>query len=299
MPPAPIIAAAGKPWRGVVVALLVGMSFAANTSLAAVAYSGGATPIAVLLARTATAFLVLYLVLITRGVRRSLPAPQRRQAVLIGLIFTTYSFGILVAIQYLPVGLVVATFYTFPILIALVEWWSGRQAFSIRTALAFAIAFVGIVCALNVFGAKLHGLGVALCLMSAVAVTMVMTLSARLRSGGDSRPITLHMLGVALGIFTVIVLVHGGAALPHTDYAWFGFLAGPLFYTFGIITLFVVYGDIGAVKTSMLLNIEPVTSVVLGFLLLDQRLAPVQLFGIALVVGAVLWVESANRDLPR
>ncbi len=276
-------------------ALLVGMSFATNTSLAAVAYSGGATPTAVLLARTGTAFLVLSLLLMARGVRLSLPVPQRRIAILIGCLFSGYSFSVLVAIQYLPIGLVVATFYTFPIMIALVEWWSGREPFSTRTAVALAIGFAGILCALDVFGTALHRPGIVLCLLGAVGVTMVMTLSARARSGGDTRPVTLHMLGVALVIFTIYGALSGSASLPHTPYAWFGFLAAPVFYTFAIITLFVVYADIGPVTASMFMNIEPVTSVVLGFLLLDQRLAGVQLFGIALVVGAVLLVESAKR----
>ena len=298
MEPTQNLAPADKAWRGVAMALLVGMSFAANTSLAAVAYTGGATPLAVLLARTSTAFIVLYLLLMARGVPRVLPPKQRRMAIVIGCFFSCYSFGVLLAIQYLPVGLVVATFYTFPILIGLVEWWSGRQVFSARSAFALTTAFVGILFALNVFGADLHRLGIALCLLGAVSVTIVMTLSARLRGTGDSRPITLHMLGMALVIFTAVVLVRGGAHLPHTPYAWFAFIAGPLFYTFGIITLFMVFAKIGPIKASLFMNIEPVTSVVLGYLLLDQRLAPLQLFGIALVVSAVLLVESAKPKPP-
>jgi drug/metabolite transporter (DMT)-like permease len=295
MEPTQNIAPADKAWRGVAMALLVGMSFAANTSLAAVAYTGGATPLAVLLARTGTAFIVLNLLLMARGIPRVLPRAQRRTAIIIGCFFSSYSFGVLLAIQYLPVGLVVATFYTFPILVGLVEWWSGRQTLSARTAFALTTAFVGILCALDVFGASLHRLGIALCLLGAVGVTIVITLSARLRGTGDSRPITLHMLGTALVIFSVVVLTHGGANLPHTPYAWLAFIAGPMFYAFGIITLFMVYAKIGPVKASLFMNIEPVTSVVLGYLLLDQRLAPLQLFGIALVVSAVLLVESAKR----
>ena len=67
-----------------------------------------------------------------------------------------------------------------------------------------------------------------------------------------------------------------------------------LFYSFGIICLFVVLAKIGPVKASLIMNIEPATSVLLGYLLLDQRLAPQQLFGIALIVSAVLVVESTK-----
>ena len=290
----PPVAPALTPWRGVVMALAVGMAFATNTSLAALAYRGGATPLAVLLARSCTAFILLYLLLRARGVPRMLPAPQRRGALMIGAVFGGYSYGVLVAIQYLPVGLVVATFYTFPILVGVVEWWSGRQAFSARTALALLIAFAGILLALDVFGAPLHRLGISLCLAGAVGVTVVMTVSARVRGSGDSRPITLHMLGTAIAIFSVVAVVHGGVQLPHTTLAWLAFSAAPLFYSFGIITLFVVLAEIGPVKASLLMNIEPVTSVLLGFLLLDQRLGHSQLLGIALVVSAVLLIESAK-----
>ena len=132
----PSVAPALTPWHGVAMALAVGIAFASNTSLAALAYRGGATPLAVLLARSCTAFILLYVLLVARAVPRKLPTRQRHAALLIGCVFASYSYGVLVAIQYLPVGLVVATFYCFPILVALVEWWSGRQAFSARTATA-------------------------------------------------------------------------------------------------------------------------------------------------------------------
>jgi drug/metabolite transporter (DMT)-like permease len=214
--------------------------------------------------------------------------------VLIGCVFASYSFGVLQAIQWLPVGLVVATFYSFPILVGLIEWWSGRQAFSARTATALVIAFCGILLALDVFGARLHRLGIALVLAGAVGVTVVMTMSARVRGGGDSRPVTLHMLATAITIFALIAIVHGGVQLPHTPLAWAAFIGAPLFYSFGIITLFVVVAELGPVKTSLIMNIEPVTSVVLGYLLLDQRLGHSQLLGIGLVVAAVLLIESAK-----
>ncbi len=274
--------------------MLVGVSFAANSTLAAVSYTGGATPLAVLLTRSSVAFVVLFIVLATTGQRCSLEPSRRRGAILIGCIFAAYSYGVLVAIKYLPVGLVVATFYVFPIFVGVVEWWSGRQAYSTRTAIALLIAFTGIVFALDLFGTPVHKLGTALCLMGAVGVTAVMTLSPRVRGDGDSRPVTLHMLGTALAVFYGVAAVHGGVQFPHTTFAWVGFIGAPVFYTFGIIMLFVVIGRLGPVKTSLAMNIEPVTSVLLGFVVLDQRLGAQQLWGIALVVAAVLLVESAR-----
>jgi drug/metabolite transporter (DMT)-like permease len=292
VPPTPALT--GAPWRGIVMALLVGMSFATNTSLAALSFRGGATPLAVLLARSSVAFILLFVLLGALGIRRTLPPARRRGAVLLGCVFCTYSYGVIYAIQHLPVGLVVSTFYTFPLLVALIEWGSGRQAFSRRTALGLLSAFVGILLALDVFGTPIHGLGIGLCLFGAVGVSIVMTFSARVRGDGDSRPVTLHMLGTALVVFTSLAVLQGGVGLPTTAQAWAALCGSALFYSFGIICLFVVLAKIGPVKASLIMNIEPATSVLLGYLLLDQRLAPQQLFGIALIVSAVLVVESTK-----
>ena len=114
-------------WAGVAMALLVGMSFAANSSLAAVAYTGGATPIAVLLTRTGTALIVLLLLLRWQQVKVTVAKPLRWCASAAGLFFASYAFCVMFAIQYLPVGVVIATFYVFPILVAVIEWLSGRH----------------------------------------------------------------------------------------------------------------------------------------------------------------------------
>ncbi|MGE0337032.1 MAG: DMT family transporter [Gammaproteobacteria bacterium] len=275
-------------------ALAVGVAFASNTSLAAYSYQGGATPLAVLLARSSIAFGLLYGLLGLQGVPRRLPPARRRGALLLGCVFASYSYGVLVAIKLLPVGLVVATFYTFPLLVAVIEWWSGRQPFSGRTALALLIAFVGILFALDVFEPRFNRFGIVLCMYGALAVTVVMTFSGRVRGEGDSRPVTLHMLGTAVAVFSLVAIVHGGVSLPHTPAAWAAFAGAIAFYSFGIITLFVVLAEIGPVKASLFMNIEPAASVLFGFLLLGQHLGPRQLFGITLVVSAVVLVESAK-----
>lgn len=270
------------------------MSFATNTTLAAVAYRGGATPLAVLIARAGAALLLLWLLLVRRRVALTLPPARRRAALALGLIFAGYSWAVLVAIQYLPVGLVVATFYVFPLLVGVVEWASGRQRYDRSMAVALLIAFGGIVLALDVFGASLDRTGIVLVLLAALGVTVVMTQSASVRGNGDSRPVTLHMLGAALAVYVLLAASGVAFALPHTAQGWYGFLGAPLFYTFGIVTVFMVLGELGPVRTSLTMNIEPVTSVVLGYLLLGQALAWSQLAGIALVIAAVLLVQSAQ-----
>ena len=51
---------------------------------------------------------------------------------------------------------------------------------------------------------------------------------------------------------------------------------------------------IGSVRTSLLMNFEAVSAIVLGYLVLGQALAPLQLAGAAIVIAALLVARRPN-----
>lgn len=282
------------PWQGVVKAALIGTAFAANSTLAAAACAGGSNPFTVLVLRAGVAFLTLYILLVRRGIPRRLPVPQRWQAIGLGVLFGSYSWAVLQAFAYMPVALVVVIFYTYPLMVAGYAWWRGWERFSPATGLAFLTAFAGIMLALDVFGAHPDPRGVAMVLISAVVVTIVLTLSPRVRGQGDSRPVTLHMLGTACGLYMLGLITSSEFSLPVTMLGWFGLIGAPVFYTWAVIALFEVLAVIGPFRMSLVMNVEPVVSVLLSFLVLGQQLRQLQLVGVALVVAAVVLLEGSR-----
>jgi drug/metabolite transporter (DMT)-like permease len=281
-------------WRGVVLAAIVAVGFAMNSSLAGVAYAGGSNALSVLLMRSGVACTVLFIVLHLHRVRCALPPRKRYAAMGLGVLLGAYSYGVLGAIEYLPVALAIVTFYTYPILVALLEWLAGEEPFRLRIAVSLTIAFGGIVLALDIVGAHPNLRGVSMAFLAAIAVSVMMVISHRVRGSGDSRPITLHMLGTAFVGFAIAALWSGHFAFPNTGTGWAGFIGAPVFYTFSIIALFEVMSMIGPLRAALVMNVEPVVSVLLGFLLLGQRLSALQLVGVALVIGAVILVEVSR-----
>ena len=73
--------------------------------------------------------------------------------------------------------------------------------------------------------------------------------------------------------------------------AWFGLWGNAAFYSFAIIGLYAAIAKLGALKTAMLLNMEPIGTIMLAWLILGQRLSPIQLVGAALVIGSILFVS--------
>ena len=58
-------------------------------------------------------------------------------------------------------------------------------------------------------------------------------------------------------------------------------------YSFAIIIMFFANAMIGPVRTSLFLNFEPVSTIILGFFVLGQVLTPLQLLGAAIVIAAI------------
>jgi drug/metabolite transporter (DMT)-like permease len=270
------------------------IGFAFNTTAAKVAYAGGTNPLSYLTLRSAmAALLVLTILLIARrGLR--LPLRQRLAAFGIGALLALYSYGVLSSIQFIPVALTILIFYTFPLLTSLYMWASGRAQPTWATGGALIVAFVGLALALDVTGGKLSFAGIALAAMAALGITAVIVLNNRVVGEGDSRPVTLHMMVSATTIFAAITWIAGDFALPTTASSWAAFSLGPLAYAGAIVTIFIAMSLAGPVPTSLSMNLEPVASMLFGFLALGEILSPVQLVGAGLVIAAVLSVRLAD-----
>ncbi len=285
-------------WRGFSLAVVVAIAFAANSVFAALAYAGGSNALSVLTARSSVAFIILYIFLTKYRVPRALPQPKRIPAFALGLVMVISSYGLLGAVEHMPVALAVITVYTYPILVAVSGWVSGREIFRPRFAIALIAAFGGLVLALDIGGANSTPIGISLASIAAIGVAVLLVVNERLHDGHDSRPYTLHMLGTATTIFGLASIVSGHFSFPHTPSGWIGFVGAPLCYAFASVFLFVVLSMIGAMRTALIMNIEPVASVILGYLLLTQKLQSFQLLGIALVVAAVIAIEAAKPTAP-
>ena len=279
---------------GVALAIAAAVSFAANTTLSRIAYDGGSNVMTVLTVRTILAgTVVLALLTLSRGPMK-LPPRQRLAAFGIGLILAIYSFGMMSSIKFIPVALAVLIFYTYPLLTTVYLWLSGRERPTWTSGAAVIVAFIGLMLALDIRSGSLNPQGVALAALAALGITAVIILNSRLVGGGDSRPVTLHMMASAAIVYTSVTLALGEFALPAGAPGWWAFSAGPVFYAFAITALFIAMSKLGPFRTTLTMNLEPISSMVFGFALLGQVLTGWQMFGAGLVIAAVSIVQMVR-----
>lgn len=278
-----------SPFAGIVLCLIAAMSFACNTALASIAYQHGATPLSVLTYRIALAVVALYIVLKIQRVPILLPTKQRNMALALGIILGAYSYGLLGAIPYMPVALAVLTFYLYPLFVGLASWALGREKMTMALGGALVIAFIGLFLALDIGAGTLSPIGFAHALGGAILITVLVLFNAKMVGTGDSRPVSLHMLFTGFLSYALCDIVLGEFPLPVDAVGWAAFLGVGIFYSFSIVSMFIAISWIGTVRTALIMNLEPITSVFLGIVLLGQPMTASQLLGAAIVVGAIVF----------
>ena len=285
--------------------LLIAFMMGANHVAARLAFEHGVdVPTAVAVRSVVTAAVVGVLLLAQR-VPLALTARQRRTLPLVGVLIAVQSLCLYAAVARLPVALALLVFNSFPLTTAL---WA-RLLYGHRPERALLIAMpvigLGLVLALDVLGAasglgaagqwRQIGAGVAFALGASATFGLALVLTQHEAGGLDGRLrtfATMAMVGLLAG---AAVAWRGGFALPTATAGWWGLALLTVLYGTGITILFTVLPRLGVVGNSAIMNVEPVLALILAWLVLGQAVAPMQVLGALIVVGAVVALGMRRR----
>jgi drug/metabolite transporter (DMT)-like permease len=87
---------------------------------------------------------------------------------------------------------------------------------------------------------------------------------------------------------------------PPADYektvatCWAGLGGVTLFYVVGTLSMFLALHGAGSLRSSLIFNLEPVVVICAAAVLLGERLAPLQMAGVALVIAALTLASLAR-----
>ena len=278
--------------------LLIALMMGANHVAARVAFNNGVDVATAVVFRSGiTACAVSFLVLF-QGVRINFNARQRRVLPVIGLLIGVQSLCLYSAVARLPVALALLAFNTFPLWTALWAWVVYREAPQRPLFWAMPAILLGLALALDVLGAASGlgatghwgaiGAGVSFALAAAATFGMALVLTQHEAADVDGRVRTATTMGLAGLVALGTVALQGGFHLPHAAPGWWGLAALTVLYGTGFTIMFTVLPRLGVVGNSAIMNVEPVFALVLAWMILGQAIAPIQVAGALLVVGAVM-----------
>ena len=276
---------------GYIIVIVSALAFAGNNAFAVLSYEGGTTPLTLITGRMVFTLIALFLIMKISGLAIPLPKRERNAALGLGVLNGTMAFCLMSAFNHVAVGLAILVFYLYPVLTGIGAWATGQERLNLGLVVGLVGGFIGLVLALEITGETANALGVGFAALASVLMAATTLFSARVLKTDNARSITLHMHISAAAVFVLVSVVLGDLSLPQTTRGWVGYIGVPLFYTVAVATFFAGIAHIGAVRASLVMNLEPVASIALGFILLGQVLTPRQLLGAAIVIGAVTAIK--------
>lgn len=286
--------------------LLVAVLMGAHHVAARVAFDHGADVAAVIVARSVvTAFAVGALVIANR-VSWALTRRQWGVMGFAGALVWLQSTLVYSATAHIPVALALLSFNTYPIWTALFVWAIYRRRPDRSALLVMPVIIFGLALALDVPSAvgdenawaqlSAVGVGVVSSLGAAMIYGLVLSLMQYEVAELDGRLRTLLTMA-AVGTLSLFV-GEAGRALRWPDAAagWWGIALLSVCFSTGFTMLFSLLPKLGVVSNSPILNVEPVAVLVLAWMVLGQRIAPLQLAGASIVVAAVMALGLLRRQ---
>jgi drug/metabolite transporter (DMT)-like permease len=285
--------------------LLVACMMGANHVAARIAFNHGVDVATAVAFRSGVTAVVLALLVWLQAVPLVFSARQRRVLPAIGLLVGVQSLCLYSAVARLPVALALLAFNTYPLWTAFWAWAVYRRVPERAVLIAMPVILFGLALALDVAGATSGlgaaaqwseiGSGVAFALTAAATFGLALVLTQHEAADVDGRVRTLTTMTL-VGLFALAgVSVQGGFHLPQAAAGWWGLAALTVLYGTAFTIMFTVLPKLGVVGNSAIMNVEPVFALVLAWLVLNQAIAPVQVMGALLVVGAVMVLGLRKR----
>ncbi|WP_397408623.1 DMT family transporter [Polaromonas sp.] len=285
--------------------LLIALMMGANHVAARLAFNNGVDVATAVAFRSVVTALAVAALLAIQRVPLRFTARNKRILPVIGLLIAVQSLCLYSAVARLPVALALLAFNTYPIWTALWDWVLYRRAPERALLLAMPVILIGLALALDVLGAASGlgaagqwgriGTGVAFALAAAATFGVALVLTQHEAGDVDGRVRTLTTMSI-VGLFALAgVAVQGGFQLPQAAIGWWGLAALTFLYGTAFTIMFTVLPKLGVVGNSAIMNVEPVFALVLAWLILGQAIAPVQVAGALLVVGAVMVLGLRKR----
>jgi drug/metabolite transporter (DMT)-like permease len=285
--------------------LLIALMMGANHVAARIAFNHGVDVATAVVFRSVVTASVIVALLAVQRVRVAFTRRHKQMLPLIGLLIGVQSLCLYSSVARLPVALALLAFNTYPIWTAFWSFVIYRQRPERALLIAMPIILVGLALALDVLGAASGlgaagqwlriGAGVAFALAAAGTFGLALVITQHEAADVDGRVRTATTMMIAGVVALATVTLQGGFHLPDAPAGWGGLAALTFLYGTAFTIMFTVLPRLGVVGNSAIMNVEPVFALVLAWLILGQAIAPVQVGGALIVVGAVMALGLRKR----
>lgn len=283
---------------GVVYVLISGIAFGLLPWFSRIAFDHGVEPIGLLTVRFLGAMtcLLLFHLFIRRNVTWPSPKVFGKLVLLGAIAYAPQSVLFATGVKRIDISLATIIFYTYPVMVVLLSWLVLKHVPSKAVVVSLMTAVVGTAMTAGQIKAG-SWTGVTLMFIAALWYAVSIIIVSRVLKDVDAfMSVTGIMVGASLA--TVVMWLITRADLPSDVQGWSAAFAAAIIST--IIALsFLIIGiqRIGPGQASVLSTIEPVVSITVGVIALNESLTAVRVLGaILVVIGVAMMAQAARKD---
>jgi drug/metabolite transporter (DMT)-like permease len=282
---------------GVLFVALASVEFGVVVVLGKVAQNRGVPTQTMLAVRFGVAALVMAAVL--AAARRPLRAArgERIPLVLLGL----FGYAVEATLFFFAVGRGTASaatllFFSYPVIVAVLSAALGRgvPGALLGVALGAAVSGTALV-ALSSGGIDITHAGIVFAITSATVYSLYLLFVERVLRDTPSITGAMWVSAAAASGLSLVAFV-SGTAWPHGARQWWPVVGMGVATAGAFIALFAGIRRVGAVRTSIVAALEPLSTAIIAAIALDERLRARTLFGSALILAGAILAGLARSE---
>ncbi len=279
--------------RGYIAGATASCSYGLNPLMAVPLFAMGMTSYSMLFYRYIFAVVILGILMIISGKNLRLKRKFIPQMLLYGLLFSCSSLLLFESYRYIDVGIASTLLFMYPVIVSLINRLFFKEYLSAITIISILLALGGV--SLLYFGGgedggTLNFTGVLYVVASSLSYAIYMV--AVNRSSIKELPsstLTFYSIFFGLILYVILIAKDGGAYPLDNLTAWACVIGLALFPTIlSILTMAVAIHDIGSTATAILGALEPLTGLLIGVAVFNERLTVLTAVGIVMILAAVM-----------
>lgn len=272
--------------QGILLALATAICLGSITTQAKLFYAEGGNALTLMLIRFLFSTLTFgFLILIGHESFRVRPG-NRLAVFLLGVVWSGAMIFYLLSVETMSVSLAVLVLYTYPVLVLIYAVVKGQLSATLNRVSFFLLAFAGLYLALASGNNVYEVTGLLFAALAALGAAFTFIKGAQVAPLQNPLVITfwINLTGLAMIlplVFTKLTIVASTSALTALAIA-------TVLYIVAILCQFQALARLPAAIAALILNLEPVVSILLAMFILHEQLGLLQWIGVFLVISVII-----------
>ncbi|MDO5027603.1 MAG: DMT family transporter [Tissierellia bacterium] len=293
-----------KKFKGVFYAVISAISFGLSPILIAISYQMGNNSMMMAFVRNLLVLPFLFFYIKFRRISLTITKDQLFKLIAMNVFGTCLSLTVLyISYNYIPVSLATSIHFIYPSIVAVLSVIIFKEYMSGLRKLAVASSLIGIALFIDFkAGSSNFFLGISLALVSGMAYAFYIIFMAK------SGVLKLENIVILYYSCLISAIFLGGLTLAFdklviAEIALEGwaliFLISIMLTFLGTMFTQLAITNLGATRTSVLATLEPITTIVLGVTLFDEKIGLIKLIACFMILLAVLLLALDQRKMAK